>query len=632
MHTASTTSTTTTSSPSVPNDDLRILDEALESLYRDQIRPATSEVVRRLQERHAPAYHVNNLVFICTALDRYEVSRVGGATANKGSKSPSALSASPQQQPGQSGTYIYLAGREGSWVDPKDPSNLYAAEVWRAFLAEIRRPMQHGQGGKRPEGHNLGYHQFKGGRYGMAAEFKQTATGVLKELSLGQLCHMIQLAISYGFLAYENSLLQPSSACHNLTKAALADFKPRTKTPAKHHPSPSPLPSPSPSPSPCPSPSPFRLSVVPPASPDPFTLITTTTTRPSSPTPSTQMAGPVLLGRLSPSIDGARSPTASSCMSPRSPTVSVSERVPVCAGKSMGLARMWCDRLVKVLDERQNGIVLAQLKKRLLERFRAMLQPTTFGFTKLSQVLTAEPFFSSVRLYEDRHGRLILQSKRFDAPRAAKILLPSQTGVEPMSPLPSLSSKAWGDEEDCWAVGGVSSDGGEPWTPVTPVSTHHHAVGAGEGAVELLQRVWDQQDTLPTSFLHWLHHPCPCPYSTITHSQHTATIWSPPSLSPSPPSPRVRPSPSRMDTPLADLEVEGPQMARRASLAESYRGLKIDTGRGLVGGGGASVSAAGSAGVGEQCEGTPWGPTLLGRVMHHRSKGDDVTDGFAALQ
>lgn len=59
-------------------------------------------------------------------------------------------------------------------------------------------------------------YQFKGGRYGLAVELQKSDYPSLSSLKLGQLCHLVQLAIEGGLLAYEKSVLQPISACREL--------------------------------------------------------------------------------------------------------------------------------------------------------------------------------------------------------------------------------------------------------------------------------------------------------------------------------------------------------------------------------------------------------------------------------
>lgn len=59
-------------------------------------------------------------------------------------------------------------------------------------------------------------YQFKGGRYGLATELQNSSYPSLTALKLGELCHLVQLAIDGGLLAYEKSVLQPVAACRDL--------------------------------------------------------------------------------------------------------------------------------------------------------------------------------------------------------------------------------------------------------------------------------------------------------------------------------------------------------------------------------------------------------------------------------
>eukprot|EP01069_Polyplicarium_translucidae_P001518 Polyplicarium_translucidae@DN1697_c0_g1_i1.p1 len=62
--------------------------------------------------------------------------------------------------------------------------------------------------------------QFKGGRYGLAMELKRR-TPALRNMRLGDVCHLVQLAINRGILCYEKSVLQPVASCLNRTQAFL---------------------------------------------------------------------------------------------------------------------------------------------------------------------------------------------------------------------------------------------------------------------------------------------------------------------------------------------------------------------------------------------------------------------------
>eukprot|EP00745_Piridium_sociabile_P010901 TRINITY_DN178411_c0_g1_i1.p1 TRINITY_DN178411_c0_g1~~TRINITY_DN178411_c0_g1_i1.p1 ORF type:complete len:492 (+),score=31.61 TRINITY_DN178411_c0_g1_i1:217-1692(+) len=312
-----TTSSTSFSSCGVSQEDKTVLVDALQSLYRDEIRPHQSELLRRLRERGASSFLQQHYISICNKNDRYVVRTIG--------KGAAAVSPPPGIESLVSGNYVYFKSDLANWVDPKDTTDNYPTHVWRSFLLQVSRLMRADSQGKRPEGHDLQYFQFKGGRYGMAAELHRSAPDELKDISLGRYCHLVQLAISYGFLSYENSLLQPCSACNDLTRALISRVETNNENDI-----------------------------------------------------STKL------------------PTSSSA----------------CAQSSREAAIMWRNRILVLLKDWPQGLVLAQFRKRVQDRFGDIIQPTNFGFTKLQQVLTAEPFVSALELYEDCNSRLILRTRR----------------------------------------------------------------------------------------------------------------------------------------------------------------------------------------------------------------------------
>jgi len=60
---------------------------------------------------------------------------------------------------------------------------------------------------------------FHRGRYGMAEELYGRRLSFFQDLTLGEVCHVVELAIQNKLLAYENNMLLPASACCSLTNA-----------------------------------------------------------------------------------------------------------------------------------------------------------------------------------------------------------------------------------------------------------------------------------------------------------------------------------------------------------------------------------------------------------------------------
>jgi hypothetical protein len=92
-------------------------------------------------------------------------------------------------------------------VDPTSLENPYSLDVWRNFFAFLVERLAADKCLNVDERRGLLPYQFKGGRYGMAVELKSSANNSeLQNLSLGELCHVVQLAINGRLLAYEKRL------------------------------------------------------------------------------------------------------------------------------------------------------------------------------------------------------------------------------------------------------------------------------------------------------------------------------------------------------------------------------------------------------------------------------------------
>lgn len=113
-------------------------------------------------------------------------------------------------------------------VDPTSLENPYSLDVWRNFFAFLVERLAADKCLNVDERRGLLPYQFKGGRYGMAVELKSSANNSeLQNLSLGELCHVVQLAINGRLLAYEKSVLQPVASCAELSCVLLRLSWPR---------------------------------------------------------------------------------------------------------------------------------------------------------------------------------------------------------------------------------------------------------------------------------------------------------------------------------------------------------------------------------------------------------------------
>jgi len=148
----------------------------LESLYEDRIKPLANYVKGRLKERQCPEPLIKNFVELyAQQTDVFIVQRPADAS----DEAVILLCTEPQWFKG--------------WVDIDSPDDPYDEETWEAFARFLD-----------------GEHTFAGGRYGMARELMQRNLGFLANYSLGEVCHIVQLAIqSRRLVVYHRKMLKP---------------------------------------------------------------------------------------------------------------------------------------------------------------------------------------------------------------------------------------------------------------------------------------------------------------------------------------------------------------------------------------------------------------------------------------
>jgi len=92
------------------------------------------------------------------------------------------------------------------WVDIDSPSDPYDEDLWKAFEKFLD-----------------GEHTFAGGRYGMARELMQRNLPFLSAHSLGEVCHIVQLAIQHRrLIVYHRKMLKPIQTVLQPSPAATA--------------------------------------------------------------------------------------------------------------------------------------------------------------------------------------------------------------------------------------------------------------------------------------------------------------------------------------------------------------------------------------------------------------------------
>lgn len=153
-----------------------MLISALESLYEDRIKPMANYVKGRLKERSCPDSLVKSFVDLYAEhQDLFSIVR------------PSQLDEE---------VTIFMIKEPSwfkGWVDIDSPDDPYEEVTWQAFEKFLD-----------------GEHTFAGGRYGMARELMQRNLPFLSQHSLGEVCHIVQLAIQHRrLIVYHRKMLKP---------------------------------------------------------------------------------------------------------------------------------------------------------------------------------------------------------------------------------------------------------------------------------------------------------------------------------------------------------------------------------------------------------------------------------------
>lgn len=160
-------------------DGLRqTLISTLESLYEDRIKPMANYVKGRLKERSTPELIVKSFVELYA-------------------QHPDLFIVQQPPPGGQADEATIFFVQEPAWfkgwVDIDAPDDPYDEKTWEELAKFLD-----------------GEHTFAGGRYGMARELMQRNLQFLAALSLGEVCHMVQLAIQHRrLIVYHRKMLKP---------------------------------------------------------------------------------------------------------------------------------------------------------------------------------------------------------------------------------------------------------------------------------------------------------------------------------------------------------------------------------------------------------------------------------------
>lgn len=154
-----------------------LLQTSLESLYVDRIKPMANYVKGRLKENDSPEALVKSFPELYA---RY----------------PETFKVIPGNQHDEEPSFFFVKEPEGfkGWVDIESSEDPYGPQMWAAFTEFLEDAS----------------HTFAGGRYGMARELQRRQLPFLAQYTLGELCHIVQLAIQQRrLIVYHRKLLKP---------------------------------------------------------------------------------------------------------------------------------------------------------------------------------------------------------------------------------------------------------------------------------------------------------------------------------------------------------------------------------------------------------------------------------------
>eukprot|EP00931_Biecheleriopsis_adriatica_P079567 TRINITY_DN52971_c0_g1_i1.p1 TRINITY_DN52971_c0_g1~~TRINITY_DN52971_c0_g1_i1.p1 ORF type:complete len:518 (-),score=66.53 TRINITY_DN52971_c0_g1_i1:36-1562(-) len=158
----------------------KLLTDTLQSLYKDRIKPLGNYVKGRLKEQSAPEAVIRAFIDVFSRHpDLFDVQKEDSAA---GTEATIFLWSEPDWFQG--------------WVDMDSAEDPYDEDLWESFKAFVE------------EGH-----EFAGGRYGMARDLVKRKLPFLSELTLGEVCHVVQLAIQHKkILVYHRKMLKTMTA------------------------------------------------------------------------------------------------------------------------------------------------------------------------------------------------------------------------------------------------------------------------------------------------------------------------------------------------------------------------------------------------------------------------------------
>jgi len=165
-----------------------MLSSALDSIYKDRIKPMANYVKGRLKERSCPEPVVKSfLELYAQHADLFNVEQPANADE---------ASIFFKTEP------LWFEG----WIDIDSPNDPYEEVMW----GELAKMLDSDR-------------TFAGGRYGMARELMQMNLAFLAKYSLGEICQIVQLAIQHRkLIVYHRKMLKPIQTIMCQSPAATA--------------------------------------------------------------------------------------------------------------------------------------------------------------------------------------------------------------------------------------------------------------------------------------------------------------------------------------------------------------------------------------------------------------------------
>lgn len=167
------------------------ISQAVWSLYEDQVKPYGRILRKRLAE-HASARGLGQVEVdpsvLRQACESFSWFRVQDESAGEWA--------------------CYIPGMPEIFIDATEPTDLYAPELWASFNAYLDSLAQTEENAKLP-----------GGRYACALELASRQLHFFTGYKLGQICHIVQLAISQKhYLGYSEGCLVPYALSQSMVK------------------------------------------------------------------------------------------------------------------------------------------------------------------------------------------------------------------------------------------------------------------------------------------------------------------------------------------------------------------------------------------------------------------------------